>query len=217
MVWWDCYIWIYPTLKYNFNISQSFCFWVGCCIHLCKMHLFETVSKRDTSCIYCVQSYRSFSEEITIIRSLGIDKRQFLHKMGEVGVWEIRNSSANKNSVWQGSRRERNTIKLTIPLISECSLCLVMTKWWTQTVNPKCLIEGLGHHPQSHHWKIQRRPYESSDSHQPLLATWPWLMDIALKDFVCSHFTYQLAAFSFGLPNWNLISVSLQRRIMSAA
>jgi hypothetical protein len=50
--------------------------------------------------MYCVQSYRSISEEITIIRSLGIDKRQFLHEVGEeVGAWEIRNSSANKNSV----------------------------------------------------------------------------------------------------------------------
>jgi hypothetical protein len=125
MAWWDCYIWIDPTLKCNFNISQSFCFWVGCCIHLCKMHLFETVSKTDTSCIYCVQSCRSISEKVAIIRSLGIDKRQFLHKMEEVGAWEIRNGSANKNSVWQGSRRERNTIKFTIPLISECSLCLV--------------------------------------------------------------------------------------------
>jgi hypothetical protein len=197
MAWWDCYIWIDPTLKYNFNISQSFCFWVGCYIHLCKMHLFETVSKTDTSCIYCVQSCRSISEKVAIIRSLGIDKRQFLHFVEEVGAWEIRNSSANKNSVWQGSRRERNTIKLTIPLISECSLCLVMTKWWTQTLNPKCSIEGLGHHPQSHHWKIQRQPYESSDSHQPLLATWPWLMDIALcvltslTTLLHSHLDYQ--------------------------
>lgn len=118
------------------------------------------VSKTDTSCMYCVQSSRSISEEINIIRSLEIDRPQFLHKMGEVGVWEIRNSFANKNSVWQGSRSERNTIKITIPLISECSLCLVMTKWWTQTLNPKCLIKDLGHHPQSHHWKIQRRPSE---------------------------------------------------------
>jgi hypothetical protein len=49
--------------------------------------------------MYCVQSSRSISEEINIIRSLEIDRPQFLHKMGEVGVWEIRNSFANKNSV----------------------------------------------------------------------------------------------------------------------